>query len=72
MSVIVLLVIVLSKQADGFESDNTQVRQVGDNVFAGPLLVLATAKQGTDQHQLGSIRCQPLTYHPSQLECINS
>ena len=32
------------------------------------LLVRATAKQGTDQHQLGSIRCYPLPYHPSQLE----
>ena len=36
------------------------------------LLVRATAKQGTDQHQLGSIRCYPLTYHPSQLEHIFS
>ena len=31
------------------------------------LLVRATAKQGTDQHQLGSIRCYHLTYHYSQL-----
>ena len=35
-----------------------------------PLLVLATAKQDIGQHQLGSIRCYHLTYHPSQLERI--